>query len=305
LDDARRPASFPSRVLRRRRPAEGWCPRSESTRPKPGPLCPRPEPAACPSWGCSASQRIHVPVVGTYWFGPALHVLGPEGLDLEVSRPEPRRQNGEVQTPAAPRLPLPSRDGPCGPANGRSQRLPSWGSVPFDASVPERSGPRGLPTPATFRLQGFSPSCRIAPSRAVWACFIPQTPMGFFPSGPSPSVRGDRLLTGPFPSCRCRGPPKRALVDSRGLHPGGGPLPPGPVLPIAGGPMPSWAFTLPRVRPARQWGRLPVPSPHVLPARRPGTPGFHYAERLPVGPKASGRPSRGLRPPSTEVSGSA
>jgi hypothetical protein len=303
LDDARRRASFPYRVFRRRRPAEGRCPRFESPRPKPEPPSPRPEPAACPSWGCSASQRIRVPIVGTHWFGPALHVLGPEGLDLEVFRPEPRRPNREVQTPAAPRLPLPFRDGPSGPANGRSRRLPSWGSVPFDASVPERSGSRGLPTPATFPLQGFSPSCGLAPSRAVWACFIPQTPMGFCPSGPSPSVRGGRLLTDRFPSCRCRAPPRRHPAGSRGLHPGGGPLPPGRVLPLPGGPMPSWVSTLPRVRPTRQWGRLPVPSPHVLPTRRPGTPGFRYAERLPRHPKVSGRPSRGLRPPSTEVSG--
>jgi hypothetical protein len=304
LDDARRLAPFPCRVLRRRWPAEGWNPRFESTWPKPGPPCPGPEPAACPSWGCSASQRIRVPIVGTHWFGPTLHVLGPEkGLDLEVFRPEPRRQNGEVQTPAAPRLPLPFRDGPTGPANGRNRRLPSWGSVPFDASVPERSGPRGLPTPATFPLQGFSPSCGFAPSRAVWACFIPQAPMGFSPPGPSPSVRGGRLFTDRFPSCRCPTPPRRHQAGSRGLHPGGGPLPPGRVLPLPGGPMPSWDFTLPRVRPTRQWGRLPVPSPLVLPTRRPGTPGFHYAERMSRDPKASRRPSRGPWPPSTEVSG--
>jgi hypothetical protein len=303
LDGRRRQASFPYRVLRRRRPAEGWCHSVRIDLAEARETLPRPEPAACPSWGCSASQRIRAPVVGTHRFGPALHVLGPEGLDLEVSRPEPRPRNGEVSLPAAPRLPLPYRDGPFGPAHGRSRGLPSWGSVPFGASVPERSGPRGLPTPATFRLQGFSPSCRIAPSRAVWACFIPQTPMGFCPSGPSPSVRGGRLVTDRFPSCRCQATPKRGPVDSRGLHPGGGPLPPGRELPLPGGPMPSWDSTLPRVRPTRQWGRLPVPSPHVLSARRPGTPGCHYAERLPVDPKASGRPSRGPWPPITEATG--
>jgi hypothetical protein len=108
LDDARRLASFPYRVLRRRRPAEGWCPRSESTRPKPGPLCPRPEPAACPSWGCSASQRIRVPIVGTYWFGPALHVLGPpkgsgpRGLPTGTAAQERRSPSASRSQASAP-----------------------------------------------------------------------------------------------------------------------------------------------------------------------------------------------------------
>jgi hypothetical protein len=135
---------------------------------------------------------------------PPSSSFGPRARTPRSSRRD-RRLGGLPPRRSAPRLPLPFRDGPDGPADdprpaaarpgvpGLSSRadrparrharlrprLPSWGLLPFGASVPEESGPHGLAEPATFRLQGFSPSCRFAPPRAVWACFVPQTPLGF------------------------------------------------------------------------------------------------------------------------------
>jgi len=100
---------------------------------------------------------------------------------------------------------------------GGEQRLPSWGWLPLQRMSSREVRLRGLSSPATFRLQGSSPSCRFTPSRAVWVCFIPQTPMGFFPSRLSPLDRGEPLIAGPFPSCRYRPLPKLGAAAFRGL----------------------------------------------------------------------------------------
>jgi hypothetical protein len=80
---------------------------------------------------------------------------------------------------------------------GRS-RL-SWGSVPFSAISPGSPLAAGASqVPATFRLQGFAPSCRLPPPRASRACFIPEALMGFTLQGlPLPRSRTA------FPAARC------------------------------------------------------------------------------------------------------
>lgn len=51
--------------------------------------------------------------------------------------------------------------------------------LPFGASVPAESTVPGLPTSqVTFRVQGFSPSSRLAPPPASRVCFTPLTPFG-------------------------------------------------------------------------------------------------------------------------------
>jgi hypothetical protein len=51
---------------------------------------------------------------------------------------------------------------------------------------PEKHGCRRFTSPATFRLQVFSTSCRFASSRTFRPCFMPVASMGFFPSGRFP-----------------------------------------------------------------------------------------------------------------------
>jgi hypothetical protein len=44
----------------------------------------------------------------------------------------------------------------------------------------------GVAFPSTFRLQGFSPSCRFPPPCAARVCFTPVALVGSHPSGVSP-----------------------------------------------------------------------------------------------------------------------
>lgn len=46
----------------------------------------------------------------------------------------------------------------------------------------------------TFRLQGFSPSCRFAPPGAAQVCFTPVTLIGFRPTGTFPLKKPCRLV---------------------------------------------------------------------------------------------------------------
>jgi len=50
---------------------------------------------------------------------------------------------------------------------------------PLQRHQSEKPGYRGVASPATFRLQGFSPSCRFASSRTFRPCFMPVALMGF------------------------------------------------------------------------------------------------------------------------------
>ena len=77
---------------------------------------------------------------------------------------------------------------------------------------------RHLPAPGFFTLlPAFSSSGPVGLSH-------PTNAHGVCPPGPFPSVRGDRLIAGPFPSCRCRAPPRRRPVGSKGLLPNGDPF---------------------------------------------------------------------------------
>jgi hypothetical protein len=60
---------------------------------------------------------------------------------------------------------------------GTRRHLP-WGSAPFGG---KNQGDRTVLVclPNTFRSQGFSPSQRFHPARAVWLCFTPLPPIGF------------------------------------------------------------------------------------------------------------------------------
>jgi len=59
--------------------------------------------------------------------------------------------------------------------------------------------PSEIPAPSTFRVQGFSPSARLAPPTASRVYFTPQTPFGFTLQGvPLPGSSGSSSL----PRCR-------------------------------------------------------------------------------------------------------
>jgi len=53
---------------------------------------------------------------------------------------------------------------------------------------------RGFPTLGTFRLQGFSPSCRFTPPEAVRVYFTPVALIGFSPSGAFPLKKPRDLI---------------------------------------------------------------------------------------------------------------
>lgn len=57
-----------------------------------------------------------------------------------------------------------------------------------------RSALPGAPSPGTFRLQGFAPSCRFSPSGAPRVYFTPLALMAFSPSGASPPKEPRHLV---------------------------------------------------------------------------------------------------------------
>lgn len=78
-------------------------------------------------------------------------------------------------------------------AAGTRRHLP-WGSFPFgEISSGERDALVYLAN--AFRPQGFSPSRRFAPTGAVWLCFAPLPPIGFWPSELFPLNQPRRLST--------------------------------------------------------------------------------------------------------------
>jgi len=53
------------------------------------------------------------------------------------------------------------------------------GFLPFQRFQLRKPGQLGVTTPDTFRLQGFSPSCRLPSSEAFRPYFMPVTLLGF------------------------------------------------------------------------------------------------------------------------------
>jgi hypothetical protein len=166
----------------------------------PGLPGPRSGRAACPSWGCGASQRLHVPAVGARSVRPSLHVLGPNGLDPEVFPPGPWTWSAKLQDPSAPRLALPFRDGhqPC---HRPKPTAPLMGSAPLRRiSSREVRSTRACqsPPPSGFRvshpLAGFLPlgPCGLVSSH--------KRPWGFTLQGlsPPPGVTGSSPAPSPL-----------------------------------------------------------------------------------------------------------
>jgi hypothetical protein len=95
--------------------------------------------------------------------------------------------------------------------------------VPFGAFVPkEATYPRRFPLRVTFRVQGFSPSSRLAPPSASRVCFTPLTPFGFSLQGfPLPRSRAEssstlcRLAVAPAVA---HPPPRRRDLWRTNLH---------------------------------------------------------------------------------------
>jgi hypothetical protein len=90
-----------------------------------------------------------------------------------------------------PFVELPTRAAPkTDPQKNRSPGTEAGNShgvlCPYDVRARASSLHPGLPTPGTFRPQGFSPSRRFPPRSDVQPCFMPVTPLGFYPSGTSP-----------------------------------------------------------------------------------------------------------------------
>jgi hypothetical protein len=67
-------------------------------------------------------------------------------------------------------------------ASPRASRLAATSPGVSRPSAPSTRGVhrrRASHVPASFRLQGFAPSCRLPPPRASRACFIPEALLGF------------------------------------------------------------------------------------------------------------------------------
>lgn len=72
------------------------------------------------------------------------------------------------------------------------------GFGPLQRIQQRKPGYLGFASPDTFRLQGFSPSCRLTSSAAFRPYFVPVTLLGFFLQGlfPSQSLQSlSRLVT--------------------------------------------------------------------------------------------------------------
>jgi hypothetical protein len=105
------------------------------------------------------------------------------------------------------------------------------GFAPLQRHQLWRPGNLGVASPDTFRLQGFSPSCRLASSRTFRPCFMPVPLMGFTfrafsphraLSPPEPSDPRDvAQAVAPQASSKRSGPipAYRALLSARIRHP--------------------------------------------------------------------------------------
>jgi len=122
----------------------------------------------------------------------------PRGSNHGVTRPAARLISNEISA-SSPRLWLLFRVSPIVTAGLRSPRQhgteapcrtlraqPAPSEVPAPLPFPrhrERHGTGEFPhSPFRLRPQGFTPSRRLAPPAACWACFIPDPAMGFDPS---------------------------------------------------------------------------------------------------------------------------
>jgi len=65
--------------------------------------------------------------------------------------------------------------------DGHHWRLLPWGSGPFGEISPGELEVQPYLS-CTIRSQGFAPSQRFAPVRALWLCFTPLPPIGFWSS---------------------------------------------------------------------------------------------------------------------------
>jgi len=132
------------------------------------------------------------------WHG----IQSPPGLSAtgvgQVSRPQAAgdgTETGRRGDPKAASRGVSHRGEPRGArhAAGTRQHLP-WGSFPFgEVSTGDRSASVYLAD--AFRPQGFSPSRRFPPTGAVWLCFTPLPPIGFWPSELFPLNQPWRLST--------------------------------------------------------------------------------------------------------------
>jgi len=115
----------------------------------------------------------------------------PEGRAMRCSSRHPRRV-GVTRATILPRgSALLQGLLPEAAPQARRPRPPLLGFLALQRHQPgESTRRRGSQVPATFRLQGFAPSCRFPPPRASRACFIPEALMGFALQGlPLPRSR--------------------------------------------------------------------------------------------------------------------
>ena len=118
-------------------------------------------------------------------------------------------------------------------ATSRSQQRALLGFGPLQRLQPRKPGQLGFASPDTFRLQGFSPSCRLTSSAAFRPFFMPVTLLGFSFRAFSPR-RSLRLLSnavtfmtltrGPMNSKKfsvhsTASPDFKALLSARIRHP--------------------------------------------------------------------------------------
>jgi hypothetical protein len=144
----------------------------------------RPGTRGCTDGACLASGRLPKrATAGRRWPKPKAAFARPSGSLTERGRHpgvEARVREGGAQ-----RLPPGGTPTEAGGTTEDTQRdirrhLP-WGSFPFgESSTGDRCVPVCLTD--TIRPQGFSPSRRFDPARAVWVCFTPHPPLGFWPS---------------------------------------------------------------------------------------------------------------------------
>jgi hypothetical protein len=129
--------------------------------------------------------------VSPYWFGDPSTPFGrPGGIPV----PDTGRliETNRRSPPSSLLSPSESTD----PDRHRTSRQQlSWGSGPLQRLRNWKPGYLGVASPDTFRLQGFSPSCRFSSSRTFRPCFMPVTLMGFSLQGLSPS-QSLRTLSG-------------------------------------------------------------------------------------------------------------
>lgn len=186
-----------------------------------------------------------------------------------ASRSSRQDRSNEDMTPryeSALRLPLPSKDDETTPP-------PRGGSL-HEVSSPTTFEHRGVRSTRAYLTRhlpasGFLTLLPVYSSPGLPACFIRLTSLGLDPSRFSPVGELARLFAGRFPSWRYRS----SSDESDDVPPTSGAFSqrqsvriPGSLLRETGRPIPSWAWSLSRVRPPLPGGRFPDPSPHALEA---------------------------------------